>query len=110
MQDFMDVKIEIYIPEGYVEPLRDALHQVKAGRVGRYDHCMSISQVRGYWRPLPDATPFEGEVDKINEGVECKVEVRCARVHVRQALRVIKDIHPYEEPLINIVPLVNHLF
>jgi hypothetical protein len=29
---------------------------------------------------------------------------------VRAALQVIKQIHPYDEPLINIVPLVNHYF
>ncbi len=104
------VKLEIYIPEDYVEPLRDALHAVGAGRVGNYDHCLSVTSVRGYWRPLQGAAPFQGCEGEISEGAECKVEVRCDRRDVPEALAAIRRVHPYEEPLVNVVPLANHLF
>ncbi|MCK6629681.1 MAG: cytochrome C biogenesis protein [Anaerolineae bacterium] len=110
MLDFTDVKIEIFIPEVYIEALRDELHRVNVGKIGDYDHCMSITTVRGYWRPLVGAEPYQGEIGQISEGYECKVEVNCKREYIRDALKVIKTIHPYDEPLINIVPLVNHLF
>jgi hypothetical protein len=29
---------------------------------------------------------------------------------VKEAIEVIKRVHPYEEPLINVIPLVNHIF
>jgi hypothetical protein len=110
MQDFSDVKIEIFIPEEYIETLRDELGKINVGRIGNYDHCLSITQVRGYWRPLAGAEPYQGQVGQISEGYECKVEVNCKRESVPAALQVIKQIHPYDEPLINIVPLVNHYF
>lgn len=110
METFNEVKIEIYIPEHYIERLRDELHLVNAGRIGNYDHCISITDVRGYWRPLEGASPFQGQVGEIAEGTECKVEVRCARQYVSDALKVIRNVHPYDEPLINVIPLVNHLF
>ncbi|MBE6822220.1 MAG: divalent cation tolerance protein CutA [Ruminococcaceae bacterium] len=108
--EFEQAKIEIYIPPDYVVPLRDALSEVGAGHIGAYDHCVSITQVSGYWRPLEDAKPFLGELGQVCEGTECKVEVRCRRELIPEAVRVIRKIHPYEEPVINIVPLANHLF
>jgi len=41
---------------------------------------------------------------------EYKVEVNCKRELVNEALKVIRSVHPYEEPLVNIIPLANHLF
>ena len=110
MIDFPNVKIELFIPEQYIETLRDELHKVNVGRIGNYDHCLSITNVRGYWRPLAGAAPYQGEIGKISEGTECKVEVNCKQEYVKEALQVIRHIHPYDEPLINIIPLVNHLF
>jgi hypothetical protein len=104
------VKIEIFIPEEYIEPLRDELGRIDVGHIGNYDHCVSITDVRGYWRPLDGATPFAGEIGQISAGTECKVEVNCKWENIEEALRVIKSVHPYDEPLINIVPLINHLF
>jgi hypothetical protein len=110
MDDFKDVKIEIFIPDEYVDTLRDELSKINVGRIGNYDHCISISRVRGYWRPLDGAKPFQGEIGIISEGTECKVEVNCRREDVNSALKVIRRVHPYDEPLINIFPLANHLF
>ncbi len=105
-----EFKLEIFIPADYVDALREALGRVGAGQVGNYDQCCSLMEVRGYWRPLAGANPFQGEIGKIETGSECKVEVNCARDQVPAALRAIRAIHPYEEPVINILPLANHLF
>jgi hypothetical protein len=110
MEIFQEVKLEIYIPETSIKHLQEVLHQVHAGHIGNYDHCLSITNVRGYWRPLEGANPFQGHIGDITEGTECKVEVRCQRDFVSDALKAIRRIHPYEEPLINVIPLVNELF
>lgn len=108
--EFTEVKIEIYTPEEYIIKLRDELNKVNACRVGQYDNVISITDVRGYWRPLEGADPFNGEVGKVCEGKECKVEIRCKIQYVKEAMKVIKAIHPYEEPLINVIPIINDLF
>ena len=105
--EFSEAKIEIYVPQDYVIALRDALSAVGAGHIGDYDHCVSITQVTGYWRPLENAHPFNGEIGAICEGSECKIEIRCKKEFIAEAVKVIKQIHPYEEPVINIVPLAN---
>jgi hypothetical protein len=66
--------------------------------------------VQGYYRPLPGADPFEGQVGKISEIAEYKVEVNCERALVNEAMKVIRSVHPYEEPLVNVIALANHLF
>ncbi|MCE1253077.1 MAG: YqfO family protein [Anaerolineae bacterium] len=104
------VKLEIFIPADYLETLAEALHQAGAGKIGNYDHCMSIIDVTGTWRPLAEANPFLGEVGQICRGSELKIEVNCAVENVTAALSAIRRVHPYEEPVINIVPLLNHLF
>ncbi len=102
-----NTKIEIFIPEGYVLRLRDELAKINVGRIGNYDHCVAVTAVRGYYRPLEGAKPFEGQVGSISEVQECKLEVSCLREDIPAALEVIRRVHPYEEPLINIIPLSN---
>jgi hypothetical protein len=110
MKDFTDVKLEIFVPKEYSLKIRDALAEIGVGRVGNYDHCLAIYPVQGYYRPLPGAEPFEGKIEKISETMEQKIEVNCKRELVNEAIKVIRKIHPYEEPLVNVIPLANHLF
>ena len=110
MENFTDVKLEIFAPQEYALKIRDQLAKIGVGKIGDYDHCVAIYQVQGYFRPLPGANPFDGEIGKIQETAEAKVEVNCKRELVTEAIQVIRRVHPYEEPLVNIIPLANHLF
>ena len=110
MQNFTDVKLEIFVPQEYALPIRDELAKIGVGVIGNYDHCVALTPVQGYFRPMEGANPFEGEVGNISEVAEYKVEVNCKRELVNDALGVIKRVHPYEDPLINVIPLANHLF
>jgi hypothetical protein len=110
MQNFTDVKLEIFVPQEYAFKIRDELAKIDVGRIGNYDHCVALSAVKGYFRPLEGSNPFEGEIGKISEVAEYKLEVNCKRELVDTAIQVIRKYHPYEEFLINIIPLANHLF
>ncbi len=101
------VKIEIFIPEEFIEPLREALNQAGAGQIGHYDNCSSVTQVTGYWRPLPGADPYNGEIGALTHGSECKVEINCPTERAAEAVRAARRVHPYEEPVINVVPLLS---
>jgi hypothetical protein len=110
MENFTDVKLEIFVPQEYAFKIRDELAKVGVGRLGYYDHCVAMVPIRGFFRPLPGSNPFEGEQGKISEVAEYKVEINCRRELVDEAIRVIRSAHPYEEPLVNVIPLANHLF
>lgn len=101
-------KIETFIPEEYVKELRKNLNDIGALTIGgNYDNCMSVSKVTGSWRPLEGADPFEGTIGEICEEEECKVEFCCKREIVKKAVDIIKKVHPYEEPVINIIPMLS---
>ncbi len=110
MENFTDVKLEIFVPQEYALRIRDELTKVGVGVIGNYDHCVAIYPVQGYFRPLPGANPFDGEIGKIEETAEAKIEVNCKRELVNAAMKAIRSVHPYEEPLVNVIPLANHLF
>jgi hypothetical protein len=110
MEDFTNVKLEIFVPQEYALKIRDELAKIGIGIIGNYDHCVALTPVRGFFRPLQGADPFEGEMGNISEVPEYKVEVNCRRDLVEEAVKVIRSFHPYEEPLINVIPLANHLF
>ena len=110
MENVSDVKLEIFVPQDHALKIRDELAKIGVGVIGNYDHCMALIPVRGFFRPIEGANPFEGEVGKISEVAEYKLEVNCKRELVNDAIKVIRSVHPYEEPLINIIPLANHIF
>ena len=105
MPDFPYCKLEIFIPESHLELLRQALLSVDAGHIGKYDGCLSYSRVTGCWRPLEGTTPYSGKEGEFCSEPELKVEVTCRTERVEETLTAVKAVHPYEEPVINVIPL-----
>ena len=98
-------KLEIFIPETHFADLRKTLQSVDAGHIGNYDCCLSYSKVIGTWRPLPGTDPFIGEEGVISEEEELKVEVTVRGKQLDETISAIKEVHPYEEPVINVIEL-----
>lgn len=98
-------KLEIFIPKPHLGQLQKALQEADAGHIGRYDSCLSVSEVTGYWRPLDGANPYIGTANEITCEKELKAEVTVKAENLEKTLKMIKDIHPYEEPVINVIPL-----
>ena len=101
-------KLEIFIPQTHFKELQNTLQQAGAGRIGNYDSCLSYHKVIGAFRPLENAQPYIGKKYEISEEAEVKVEVRVNLENLKQTIEAIKSVHPYEEPVINIIPLLNN--
>lgn len=104
---FNFVKVEVLLPEEYIEQLRNKLNDFGILTVGKYYHIISYSVVKGYWRPLEDSKPFNGSVGEISFGTECKMEFKCLYKNIEEVRKIIQSIHPYEEPIINVLPLLD---
>jgi len=100
-------KLEIYAPEESVDEILSVLAGAHAGEIGKYDHCATVIPVQGFWRPLEDATPYEGNPGELFSGSEVKLEVLCREEYLLEAVSAVREVHPYEEPVINIIPLAN---
>jgi hypothetical protein len=108
--EFSEVKIEVYLPEENLETMRLALSEVQAGIVGNYDNVFATTQVTGHWRPLEGAKPYQGEIGNMKTAPEIKLEINCKLEFVSAALRAIRKTHPYEEPLIRVILIINDMF
>ena len=104
MPDFPCCKLEIFIPESHLEPLRQALLEVDAGHIGNYDGCLSYSRVTVFWRPLDATPPYIGEEGEFCSVPELNVEVTCPTGRVEETLTAVKAVRPDEEPVINVIP------
>ena len=104
--EFEFCKIEIFIPVSHFEKLQIALQQVDAGHIGNYDSCLSFREVKGCWRSLEGSHPYNGETGKLSYGTEYQVDVLCKTANLDQTITAIKRVHPYEVPVINVIPLL----
>ena len=107
VMDFDLYKLEIFIPESHFRVLQQALQEADAGHIGNYDSCLSYSRVTGTWRPLEGTHPYIGAEGEISEEPELKVEVTIRREQLTDVVNKIKTVHPYEEPVINIIPMLS---
>lgn len=100
-------KVEIFIPTDCVDELLEALAEAGAGVIGNYDHCFAVSQLTSSFRPLAGAAPSFGNVGELMSTGESKVEVNVHEESLAEVVRITRELHPYEEPLINVIPLAN---
>lgn len=103
-------KLEIFIPRTHLGAMREALRAAGAGELGQYDSAMSYSPVTGCWRPLPGANPYDGTVGELREAEEYKIEVCCLRENLAQTVAAARAAHPYEQPVINAIALLEEGF
>lgn len=103
--EYAYIKLEIFLPESHLPALRAALQKADAGHIGNYDSCLSYHRVTGCWRPLEGADPYSGKVGEVSCEPELKVEVTIRAENLRETIRSVRAVHPYEEPVINAIPL-----
>ena len=105
--EFKFVKIAVYVPVDYAQKMRDVLANNGAGQIGNYDSCSFSVKGTGRFRPLSGANPHIGSVGETEEVPEEKIEVICPIEKKESLLKAIKEAHPYEEPAIDVYPLLN---
>lgn len=105
MKEAQYCKLEIFVPESHLEAVREALWSVDAGHIGRYDRCLSYSPVTSCWRPLEGTSPYLGHEGELCTQRELKVEVTCRLDRLEETIAAIRRVPPYEEPVIQAIPL-----
>ena len=61
----------------------------------------------GTFRPNEKADPYIGKDGKLEFVNEEKLEVVCDVTKVNEAITALRKAHPYEEPAIEIIPLLD---
>lgn len=104
------VKIIVTIPIENVNEVRNAICEAGAGVIGNYTHCSMSTKCIGTFKPTEEANPYIGERNNLEFVEEEKLEVVCSVNIVKSVISKLREVHPYEEPAIDIVPLINENF
>ncbi|OUS40562.1 NGG1p interacting factor NIF3 [Oleispira antarctica] len=105
-------KIVFYVPESHLQPVKQAIFDSGAGKIGNYDQCCWQVLGQGQFRPLAGAQPFIGEVNIEQDGpaeevMEYRVELVCEDDLIQQAIAALRQAHPYEEPAFDVWQLAS---
>jgi hypothetical protein len=102
-------KLCFYVPATHLELVKNAVFATGAGRIGDYDSCCWQVLGQGQFRPLAGSEPFIGQQGQVEQVAEYRVELVCETPLIKQAVKVMLDAHPYEEPAWDVVALVTEL-
>ncbi len=100
-------KIGICIPEEYLEKLMDSLDSVIGRDESKYSRVFSYWPVKGTWRTMDGAHPFNGVPGEITVADEIRVEFIINEELLKKTISAVVKCHPYEEPAIDIIPMAD---
>ena len=95
-------KIVFFVPESHLEHVKTAVFNAGAGHIGQYDQCCWQVAGIGQFRPLAGSNPYTGEVGKLEQVTEYRVELVCEDSLIKSAIKALRSAHPYEEPAIDV--------
>lgn len=101
------LKIVTFVPVKDAHKIRQAMGDAGAGVLGNYHHASFSSKGIGRFIPAEGAYPTIGEVGKLAEVEEERIEVICEKEKIKDVISAIKKTHPYEEIPIEIYQLVD---
>ena len=101
------VKIIVTVPEENTDEVRNAMCSAGAGIIGNYTYCTMNTKCVGSFKPNDLANPYIGEKNNLEFVNEDKLEVVCDIDKVKDVIKRLREVHPYEEPSIDIIPLLD---
>ena len=90
-------KLCFFVPKKDKEKVKNALFAIGAGKYANYECCSFETLGTGQFKPLNGANPYIGDIGLIEKVTEYKVEMICEDALIAEAVRVLKESHPYEE-------------
>lgn len=101
------LKFVTTVPLQHAESVRNALFNAGAGYIGNYDSCSYNLTGEGTFRAGEYANPYVGEIDELHIESEVRIETVLPVMKREEVLRALLSVHPYEEPVYDLYPIVN---
>lgn len=102
-------KLVTYVPTADADRVRQALFDAGAGGIGAYDCCSYNSDGFGTFRAGEGCHPHCGQIGELHREAETRIEVIYEKRLERKLIRSLVEVHPYEEPAYDCIPLDNVL-
>lgn len=103
------IKLVVFVPKDHVEIVRNAICKAGAGHIGKYDECSFKVQGIGTFRPLDGSSPFCGQIDKLEQVEEYRLETVMPSKIVNKVVKAMIKAHPYEEIAYDLYRLENSI-
>jgi structural toxin protein (hemagglutinin/hemolysin) RtxA len=91
-------QLYFYVPISHLDQVKTALFEAGAGKLGNYDSCSWETEGVGQFRPLAGSRPFLGDVKRVEQVREFRVEMVCQDIFINSVLEKLVEVHPYETP------------
>jgi dinuclear metal center YbgI/SA1388 family protein len=101
------VKLVVFVPEGYIGAVHQAVSAAGAGWIGNYSHCAFRGEGTGMFKPLEGANPFIGGAGELSFAEESRLETIVPHEKLTMVLQAMLQAHPYEEVAYDLYPLEN---
>ncbi len=101
-------KLVTFVPDNYVEVVRAGLGAAGAGVIGNYEECSFTIAGIGSYRPTPGALPLVGEVGKLENVNEQRLEMLVPEAVVEDVLDALRIHHPYDEVAFDLYQTFGH--
>lgn len=98
-------KLVFTVPLSHANAVREAIGKAGAGKYGNYSFASFSSRGIGRFMPEAGAHPHIGEIGKLAEVEEERVECRVAGEVVDDVIAALKSAHPYEVIAYDLSPL-----
>jgi len=99
-------KISVNIPVDCLEDFMDSVSGAIEPLSRGYRRVFTYYPVESTWIPQNDAEPYIGKIEEKSVIAEVKVEFAIRESDLAETLNAIRKVHPYEEPAIDIMPMV----
>ena len=96
-----------YTPVSKAEEVRQAVLGVGGGHIGNYSHCSFNQKGEGTFHAEAGSHPYVGVIGTLHREEEIKTEITVPEYLLSQSIETLLKVHPYEEPVWNIVNLDN---
>jgi dinuclear metal center YbgI/SA1388 family protein len=98
-------KVVVFVPEGDLARVSDAVFAAGAGVIGQYRECSFRLHGTGTFFGTDAANPTVGQKGRREEVAEWRLEVVCPAGRLREVLHAMRAGHSYEEPAFDVYPL-----
>jgi hypothetical protein len=99
-------KLVVFVPPDALEPVRDALFEAGAGRIGDYERCSWYAGGTGTFLGGEGTSPAIGEKGREERVPEIRLETVFPAERHDEVVAALRRAHPYEEPAFDVYPLL----
>ena len=99
-------KMIYYVPESHLESTKQAIFAAGAGGIGNYENCAWQILGQGQFKPVNEADPFLGTLNRLEKIPEWRVETIVPEQKAAAIAKALKASHPYEEPAFEFIQII----